>query len=325
VRKTAAIVAALMIALTGVVVVPGAATALDVGQWQRNKVTGHFYKQVDGLTWADAETYAVSVGGHLVTINDAAEQAWLERTFTQPDTGTSGQPLVTLWIGMNDRAVEGTWVWSSGEAATYTRWLSGEPNNCTWCDSSGSLPQGEDAAVMNFSDPTGIVGWNDLADFGRHSGIVEVTRRPPEPKTPNSLVGSFDILMLGGSSQIAGHIVVDVREPTATSLVPGSFDVVWVSGNLIRESHAQLVKASFSRLSPTYTIAIAEGVVCDYRGAGDASCHDFAVGLSEVQPEADRAVYFADSKSGDGQWLFDEFYIVGKGTFSLNFTSPTGG
>ena len=34
-----------------------------------------------------------------------------------------------LWIGLTDRAKEGTWVWNSGREATYTAWRSREPNN----------------------------------------------------------------------------------------------------------------------------------------------------------------------------------------------------
>jgi hypothetical protein len=108
--------------------------------WQLNPVTGHYYLFVgDGMTWADAEAYAVSLGDHLVTINDTAEEAWLvARLGTQ------------YWIGFNDIAVEGEWVWTSGERATYTNWFPGEPNN-----SDGT----EDAAKIHNYPP---VGWNDL-------------------------------------------------------------------------------------------------------------------------------------------------------------------
>jgi len=109
--------------------------------WQHNPATGHDYLFVgDGRTWADAEAYAVSLGGHLVTINDPAEDAWLVSTF-----GTQ------YWIGLNDIAVEGVWVWSSGEPVTYTNWFPGEPNN-----SDGT----EDAAKIENRPP--FIAWNDL-------------------------------------------------------------------------------------------------------------------------------------------------------------------
>jgi len=34
-----------------------------------------------------------------------------------------------LWIGFNDIAKEGSFVWSSGEKVTFKAWASGEPNN----------------------------------------------------------------------------------------------------------------------------------------------------------------------------------------------------
>ena len=33
------------------------------------------------------------------------------------------------WIGLNDMAVEGTFVWMDGSAPSYTDWKSGEPSN----------------------------------------------------------------------------------------------------------------------------------------------------------------------------------------------------
>ena len=49
--------------------------------------------------------------GNLVTINNAAEYAWLQETF-----GTNR----SLWIGLNDVQKEGEFAWASGEAVTYT-------------------------------------------------------------------------------------------------------------------------------------------------------------------------------------------------------------
>jgi hypothetical protein len=146
--------------------------------WLFYPTTGHYYAQVNGLTWADTEAFAVTRGGHLVTINNQAEQDWLASNFPQQN----------LWIGFNDRATEGTWRWSSGESPGYTNWSAGEPNNYAGLD-----PGGEDGAAMNWQVyQPGNSGWNDLpenlgcalepnydcAAHGGMAGIIEVPRVP---------------------------------------------------------------------------------------------------------------------------------------------------
>ena len=200
IRAALVLLAGVVIALVGVVAWPGAASALDVGQWQGNPATGHYYRQVDNVTWAQAEAYAVSIGGHLVTINDQAEQDWLEATFTQPSSPGDPQPLRTLWIGFNDRAVEGTWVWSSGEPVTYTHWQPYEPNNGCTLDGI-CLPWTENAAQMNWTKiEQGWVGWNDF-DENRsdQSGIVEVPGASEQAADLTGIVDSYDLGKLGKS------------------------------------------------------------------------------------------------------------------------------
>src|SRR6478672_1362124 len=46
-----------------------------------NAANGHFYYLLQPSCWTDAEATAVSMGGHLVTENDAAEDTWIENTF----------------------------------------------------------------------------------------------------------------------------------------------------------------------------------------------------------------------------------------------------
>ena len=69
-------------------------------------------------SWTDWETNAVALGGHLVTINDAGEQQWIMDQFGR---------LSSFYIGLNDRAVEGTFAWVSGEAVGYNNWQTGYP------------------------------------------------------------------------------------------------------------------------------------------------------------------------------------------------------
>lgn len=135
-----------------------------------NLANNHIYYMLDESTWTAAETEAVSLGGHLVTINSADENSWLISIF---------DPLVTsaadsFWIGLNDVGVEGSYEWISGEPVTYLNWDAGEPNQ---------LSSLEDYCNMYnhfFGIPhTGL--WNDNLDNAYNVlafGLVEVI---PEP------------------------------------------------------------------------------------------------------------------------------------------------
>ncbi len=133
---------------------PGLSHADHVYSWFT--YGGHNYSLTNIQThWTDAEAEAVSQGGHLVTINDELEQTWLRQTFTVN---------LLYWIGFTDQAVEGQWVWISGEPVTYTNWYQGEPNN------DGN----EDYAIMNWIGNT----WNDYPNSRYYYGIIEVTAVP---------------------------------------------------------------------------------------------------------------------------------------------------
>lgn len=116
---------------------------------------GHTYLLSDALSWQEAQNQAVSSGGNLVTINDAAEQTWLAATFTE-----------TAWIGYTDQTIEGTFQWISGETSTYTNWAASEPNNSNsnehyaqiiaggvWNDIRGDIPM---AGIIEIANPVNI-------------------------------------------------------------------------------------------------------------------------------------------------------------------------
>ena len=67
------------------------------------------------MAWPAAEAWAASLGGHLVSIDDQAEQDWLVATF--------GTPTVR-WIGLYDELNDDTFAWVNGDAVGYTNWYS---------------------------------------------------------------------------------------------------------------------------------------------------------------------------------------------------------
>ena len=67
---------------------------------------------------------AQEYGGHLASMESAADEAWLKATFF--DAGlVSGD----VYIGYTDEAAEGSFLWTSGAPLTHSNWASGEPNN----------------------------------------------------------------------------------------------------------------------------------------------------------------------------------------------------
>ncbi|MCA9609638.1 MAG: hypothetical protein KC619_28765, partial [Myxococcales bacterium] len=67
-------------------------------------------------TWDAAERACVVWGGHLVTLDSAAEEAAVE-----------AQLGAGHWIGLTDATTEGTFVWADGTALGYARWSTDAP------------------------------------------------------------------------------------------------------------------------------------------------------------------------------------------------------
>jgi len=138
-----------------------------------NPANGHQYILLGQASWTASEAEAVTLGGHLATVNDAAEDLWLYQTFAVPEERN-------LWIGLNDNAVEGTFVWVDGDLSPYRHWDSAEPNN------HGLNGRDEDAVHIIGAGNSSQM-WNDLSrnpdPIGTYQlphGIVEIV---PEPST----------------------------------------------------------------------------------------------------------------------------------------------
>ena len=141
-----------------------------------NPANEHIYYLLSSDTWTASESEAISLGGHLATINVLAENTWVFDTFFPQTTG----PTRSLWIGLNDAASSGNFVWSSGEPVIYTNWYSGEPNNI-------GLEH-----YVNMVEEAAPGEWNNLQDFAQNGpggsvqyGVAEVV---PEPTPCATLV-----------------------------------------------------------------------------------------------------------------------------------------
>lgn len=80
--------------------------------WIVNPANGHAYKRIYCHDVVDAMDQATAENAYLVSINDKAENEWLQGIFERE----------RFWIGLSDDAEEGQWVWHSGEPVTYTNW-----------------------------------------------------------------------------------------------------------------------------------------------------------------------------------------------------------
>jgi hypothetical protein len=140
--------------------------------WHHNPGTDHYYALTEtGMSWDMLEALAVQTGGHLVSINDAAEEEWLYSTF-----GSS-----MFWIGLTDYPDEGEYRWTNGDSATYLNWCPGEPS-----DTAGGAGS-EDAVhtipwVQCWNDePTWITEFWDPDNevtIPSYSGVIEVETDP---------------------------------------------------------------------------------------------------------------------------------------------------
>ncbi|MDB5251460.1 MAG: hypothetical protein JWP27_629, partial [Flaviaesturariibacter sp.] len=179
-------------------------------------ITGYTYKGTFGghtyflsnttTTPEDAHAKAVALGGHLVTINSAAENAFVAAM--NPNF---------IWIGFTDRAVEGTFKWITNEPVVYTNWNAGEPNNVN----------DEDWAVINWG-PNG--SWNDWQYYQPALFAVEF-EGGNIPTTKVSGLGSGATFPIGTSTETwqavdaSGNVatcsftvtVVDNQLPTITA------------------------------------------------------------------------------------------------------------
>jgi hypothetical protein len=164
-----------------------------------NPVTGHNYYLLDSGPWTASESEAISLGGHLVTVNDAAENTFLASTFSN-----FGGINRALWTGLNDAAVEGNFVWSSGDTSLYRNWEPGQPDN-----GGGFYPNQNYALIWPSPGPRSPGQWDDHDNSNGFPdlpfniyGVVEVV---PEPTSMGLLAVGLGIAVALQKRKLQGN------------------------------------------------------------------------------------------------------------------------
>ena len=146
-----------------------------------NPANGHYYEYVAvPLTWqqakVDAESRVLTNGwrGHLVTMQDASENAFVTALVSNP----------VCWIGGFQAAgstePSGGWRWVTGEPFVFLNWLTGEPN-----EGGGG---NEDSILMDGANYLNPGKWSDLNGATATTGFV-VEYEPPSLE--NGLVARY--------------------------------------------------------------------------------------------------------------------------------------
>jgi hypothetical protein len=208
--------------LCAVLLVGPASAAVILGP-VTNPANGHNYYLLSQSSWTAAEAEATTLGGHLATINDQAENDFIFNAFA------ALHPDDDLWIGTSDAATEGQFEWVNGEATTFTNWAcciggGAEPNNLF----------GDDYGVI-WRWAGGLGGqWADLTD-----SAINVPN-----STPYGVVETSMLLLwnkLGSSAEIESSAVGLDGTFGGGGSVPGVF------GNALLVNHAQESLVSFPK------------------------------------------------------------------------------
>jgi glucose/arabinose dehydrogenase len=198
-------------------------------------------------SWEQAQAEAQKLGGNLVTVNDAAEEAWLKQSF-----GTK----TPLWIGLTDRTTERNFQWVNGESTTYRNWVPGRPDNYTF---GGAIPGGEDYVAMNWGTQQ---QWEDIPNsyIGTYFGIVETPAPAADPGVLALESSTYQVDERTGTLTVnvtrkggGGEASIDYR--TVDALAKAGSDYTAASGRLTFASGDTSKSIIISILSDT----IAEG------------------------------------------------------------------
>ncbi|KAF7706246.1 hypothetical protein HF521_019500, partial [Silurus meridionalis] len=75
-------------------------------------------------SWNDAEQNCVNMGGHLASVHNKEEYAFIQGLILKITLSNK-----LTWIGANKIDTVSIWFWSDGSTFDYTFWSPGQPDN----------------------------------------------------------------------------------------------------------------------------------------------------------------------------------------------------
>ncbi len=155
--------------------------------WAVNPTNGHAYKRIYCSDIMDAMPLATAENAYLVSINDAAEEAWILEVF-DPDS---------FWMGLSDSAEEGQWVWHSGEPVTYTNWAENQQY--------GGNTEMNDYVISDWGD-----AWQAAAPGGTHTPFLKAAILE-SVHTPVKQIRSLSEIGVWAVNPANGHAYKKIR------------------------------------------------------------------------------------------------------------------
>lgn len=124
----------------------------------------------DVATWTEGQSFCEGHGGHLAVISSAEENALVAELMNRC------QNQYGCWIGADDNASEGKFVWVDGTPVSFSNWNSGQPDN--YCSGEHFVHMMRDGRWNDQAVDGGCSGW------GLMNPICEVAAPEREPVNP---------------------------------------------------------------------------------------------------------------------------------------------
>lgn len=139
---------------------------------------GYTYYLLTNSDWTDAQAQALSLGGNLATVDNAAENNWICQTFTN-----FGGVARNLWIGLNAAGLDGSnpnnYAWVDGSSSAYRDWAPQQPDYSNEQYVYIIPGVGTDGGQWNNAQNNTSYGWDGGPEV-QNFGVAEVV---PEPNT----------------------------------------------------------------------------------------------------------------------------------------------